>query len=161
MKAHVLIITNELSMLLLKEITLMKIWKSAMAYLIAGLFFGVYFRELTKFVGFEGGTVLSTLHTHAITLGTMMSLIVLLFEGVYKVSEEKGFSKAWFIYQVGVWLLLLMNGIRGTLEVLGTPLSNAVDMSISGTAGIVHILLSIGFVYLLLVIRKSLSKHFV
>ncbi len=135
----------------------MKLWRSAFAYAIAGLFFGLYFREVTKYFNFEGETVLTSLHTHALVLGMMMALILILFEGVYQTSQEKGFSKAWLIYQIGVWWLLLMNLIRGTIEVSNYAISYALDMSIAGIAGISHITLSVGIIWLLLVIKKSIS----
>ncbi len=135
----------------------MKIWRSAMAYLIAGLLFGLYFREMTKYFMFEGETVLASLHTHALVLGTMMALIVILFEGVYQITSIKGFNRAWLIYQIGVWFLLIMNAVRGTVEVMGLNISYGIDMSIVGIAGISHIILSIGLVLLLLVVRKAIQ----
>lgn len=136
----------------------MKLWKSAFAYTIAGLFFGLYFRELTKYFNFDGDTVLTSLHTHALVLGMMMSLILILFEGVYQINKEKGFSKAWLIYQIGVWWLLIMNLIRGSIEVTGYEISYGLDMSIAGIAGLSHITLSVGIIWLLLVIKKSISR---
>ncbi len=135
----------------------MKLWKSAFAYLLAGLFFGLYFREITKIYMFDGETVLTSLHTHALVLGMMMSLIMILFEGVYQASKEKGFNKAWIIYQIGVWWLLIMNLVRGTVEVTGNNISTGLDMSIAGIAGLSHVTLSIGLIWLLLVIKKSIS----
>ena len=47
--------------------------------------------------------------------------------------------------------------VRGVVQVLGAPLSSGMDASISGMAGIGHILLGVSLVLLLLQVKRSVS----
>ena len=59
-----------------------------------------------------------------------------------------------FVSALSVFMMLT----RGTLEVIGLPLSSALDASISGIAGIGHILLGTGLILLLMSQRKAKAK---
>lgn len=59
-----------------------------------------------------------------------------------------------FVSALSVFMMLL----RRTLEVIGLPLSSALDASISGIAGIGHILLGTGLILLLTSRRKAKAK---
>ena len=59
-----------------------------------------------------------------------------------------------FVSALSVFMMLP----RGTLEVIGLPLSSALDASISGIAGIGHILLGTGLILLLMSQRKAKAK---
>ena len=59
-----------------------------------------------------------------------------------------------FVSALSVFMMLP----RGTLEVIGLPLSSALDASISGIAGIGHILLGTGLILLLTLLRKTKAK---
>ena len=59
-----------------------------------------------------------------------------------------------FVSALSVFMMLP----RGTLEVIGLPLSSALDASISGLAGIGHILLGTGLILLLTSQRKAKAK---
>ena len=59
-----------------------------------------------------------------------------------------------FVSALSVFMMLL----RRTLEVIGLPLSSALDASISGIAGIGHILLGTGLILLLTLLRKAKAK---
>ena len=59
-----------------------------------------------------------------------------------------------FVSALSVFMML----IRGTLEVIGLPLSSALDASISGIAGIGHILLGTGLILLFVSLRKAKAK---
>ena len=59
-----------------------------------------------------------------------------------------------FVSAPSVFMMLT----RGTLEVIGLPLSSALDASISGIAGIGHILLGTGLILLFVSLRKAKAK---
>ena len=59
-----------------------------------------------------------------------------------------------FVSALSVFMMLS----RGTLEVIGLSLSSALDASISGIAGIGHILLGTGLILLLMSQRKAKAK---
>ena len=48
--------------------------------------------------------------------------------------------------------------IRGVLQALETPMSSGMDASVSGIAGIGHILLGVSMVLLLLQIRRAVMS---
>ena len=130
----------------------------SLSYGVMGLVCGVYFREFTKIMGFTGITTLSKAHPHFLILGTMLFLIVPLFSDRLDLEKDKTFALFMRIYNIGLPLTVLMMLIRGTLQVLGTPLSKGLNVSISGIAGIGHILLGIGFILLIVSLKKAKTK---
>ena len=130
----------------------------SLSYGVMGLVCGVYFREFTKIMGFTGITTLSKAHPHFLILGTMLFLIVALFSDRLDLEKDKTFALFMRIYNIGLPLTVLMMLIRGTLQVLGTPLSKGLNASISGMAGIGHILLGVGFILLIVSLKKAKTK---
>jgi len=49
--------------------------------------------------------------------------------------------------------------VRGIVQVLGVNISNALNASISGVAGITHILLGIGVMQILFLIKSQIKKE--
>lgn len=125
------------------------------AYAVLGLLSGVFFREFTKLNNFTGQTILSSMHTHYLTLGMFFFLILLLLEKNFDFSSQKHVNKALIIYNIGLNISSIGFLMRGFTEVREIELSKSLDASISGIAGVGHILLSFSMVYLLLKIRKK------
>lgn len=123
-------------------------------YAIAAMAGGVFFREFTKFNNFTGSTMLGKVHTHLFLLGMVMFLIIALFVKQTSIAEQKRFKQFLLLYNIGVPLTVMMMLFRGIFEVLGTPLSSALDASISGVAGVAHILTGIGIIMLLLLMKS-------
>ena len=126
----------------------------SLSYGVMGLICGVYFREFTKIMGFTGVTTLSKAHPHLLMLGTVLFLIVALFSERLSLETEKTFKLFMRMYNIGLPLTVLMMLIRGTLEVIGAPLSKGLDASISGIAGIGHILLGLGIILFIYSLRN-------
>ena len=118
---------------------------------------GVFYREFTKLNGFHGVTALGKVHTHLFLLGTMVFLLVALFAAQGDLMKQKTFRVFLRVYNVGVPLTAVMMAVRGVTQVLGMSLSTAASASISGIAGIGHILTGVGII-LLLVSLKGLEK---
>ncbi|MDN5910646.1 MAG: DUF2871 domain-containing protein [Brevibacterium sp.] len=131
-----------------------KIFNAAFAYMIIGVLAGLFYREFTKANDFpEGGaTQLSVVHTHLLTLGFIVLLIVLVLDKVFGLSGTKLFSWFFWTYNVGIILTAGMMVWHGSLTVLGQE-SNAM---IAGIAGLGHIALSVGMVLLFLSLRKAI-----
>ena len=126
----------------------------SLAYAIAAMAGGVFYREFTKINGYSGVTALGKVHTHLFLLGMLVFLVVALYGANYDLPKQKLFR--WFmrIYNIGVPLTAVMLLVRGVTQVLGTDLSTAASASISGIAGIGHILTGVGLVLLLLSLKK-------
>ena len=129
-----------------------KLYLAAFAYLIVGVASGLYYRELTKLTGWPEGdpTQLGVAHTHLLTLGFIVLLIVLVLEKVFTLSRSRLFAWFFWIYNAGVILTSAMLVLHGSMTVLGMESSKA----IAGIAGMGHMLLTAGLVLLLLAMRK-------
>jgi len=68
-----------------------KIFRGVWIYAALGLVAGVFYREFTKFNDFTETTMLSGVHVHAITLGSMFFLIVLILNKLFEINGNKGF----------------------------------------------------------------------
>lgn len=123
------------------------------AYAVIAMVFGVFYREFTKFSHFTGQTNLAFLHTHYFLLGMFFFLVLMLIEKVLPFSDRNT-GKLLIAYQAGLNITGLGFLLRGLTQVWGTELSRGLDASISGIAGIGHILLGVCLILLLLKIRK-------
>ena len=131
-----------------------KIFNAAFAYMIIGVLSGLFYREFTKANDFPEGafTQLSLVHTHLLTLGFVVLLIVLVLDKVFALSGTTMFSWFFWTYNVGIILTSGMMVWHGMLTVLGQESS----AMIAGIAGLGHIALSVGMVLLFLVLRKRI-----
>lgn len=127
----------------------------SLCYAILAMICGVFYREFTKFLGFTGVTALGKVHGHFFLLGMVVFLLVALFAGQYDLKNQKSFRVFMVLYNIGLPLTGAMLFVRGTLQVLGTPLSSGLDAAISGMAGIGHILTGAGLILLLVSLKKT------
>ncbi|GAA5211639.1 DUF2871 domain-containing protein [Microbacterium kyungheense] len=133
-----------------------KLYYAAFAYMIAGVASGLFYREFTKLNDFpEGGsTQLGVAHTHLLTLGFVVLLIVLVLEKVFTLSASKLFTWFFWVYNAGVVATSAMLVWHGSLTVLGQESSKM----IAGIAGAGHILLTAGMVLLFLALGTALRR---
>lgn len=127
---------------------------TAIVYAVIAMIFGVFYREFTKFNDFSGRTSLSFMHTHYFLLGMFFFLALMLAEKVFSFSGQHT-GKLLVVYQLGLNITGLGFLLRGLMQVGGTKLSTGLDASISGIAGIGHILTGVGIILLLLEIKKQ------
>lgn len=130
-----------------------KLINTAFTYMIVGLLSGLFYREYTKFVGFDGTSTISVLHTHTLVLGMFFFLIASLFELRLKISKHKSFNKFYITYNVGLILTTLMMLVRGLVTIQLESVSKGLDASISGMAGIGHIIITFGLMYFFKILR--------
>jgi nitric oxide reductase large subunit len=134
-----------------------KIINIAFFYAILGLVAGVFTREFNRFVGYTGDSMLSVLHTHLLILGMMFMLIVALFYKQYDFSEDKKFKMFFIMYNTALPLVVIMMLIRGITQVLGLELTRAVDFTISGIAGLSHILMAGAIIHFFLAVKDKVK----
>ncbi len=125
----------------------------ALVYAIIAMVFGVFYREFTKFNHFDGQTNLSVIHTHYFMLGMFFFLMLMMIEKSFSFSDG-GVGKILIVYQIGLNITGIGFLMRGLTQVWETELSKGMDASISGIAGIGHILTGICIILLLLKIKK-------
>lgn len=128
----------------------------ALVYAVIAMIFGVFYREFTKFNHFTGQTNLSVMHTHYFMLGMFFFLILMLVEKSFHFSDN-GVGKILIVYQIGLNITGVGFLMRGLTQVWATELSKGMDASISGIAGIGHILTGVCIVLLLLKMKKQID----
>lgn len=129
-----------------------KIYRASFIYALIGLALGVFYREYTKFNDFYEHTELSNLHVHALVLGMMFFLIVLLLDSSFKLSESKRFNGWFALYNVSLLGVLASMMTRGILTV------NASDFSgLNHLAGSFHALLGISIIWFFIILKNKID----
>lgn len=123
-----------------------KMVNTSFIYAIAAMAGGVFYREFTKFNGFAGRTSLGLVHTHLFLLGMLFFLVAALLSRALPLLSHKRFRLFYGLYNAGVCVTAAMLAARGVLQVLSVPVASALDASISGIAGIGHIMTGAGLV---------------
>ncbi len=127
------------------------------AFLIAGLFMGAFYREFTKFLNYTGPTNMSIMHTHLLSLGTLVFMVLGLLFKTYDVESTKKLNTLLNAYCLSVIITVSTMFVRGLYPVMGWEVTRAVDASISGVAGLAHILLGVSIVWIFNTIRKAVA----
>ena len=131
-----------------------KLFKISTLYLLLGLALGVFYREFTKLNHFTGISVLSITHTHALVLGFIFFIIVLLLERNFFISKIKNF-KAWLVtYNIGLIYLLSTLVYRGILQVKGIDFNG-----LSHIAGLGHAILGISLIWFVVIVNKGIKTY--
>jgi hypothetical protein len=133
-----------------------RIFFLALFYLIFGLSFGVFYREFTRAMDFEGITALSSVHPHILTLGFLFFILVLVLNKIFKLTEFKYYKSFIAIYNIGLILSVLAMICRGILDIM------VVDFNaLSYIAGTGHIILAVGLSFFMVNLYLSIKskKH--
>lgn len=125
-----------------------------MIYAIFALVSGVFYREFTKLNDFTGKTALSVTHLHLYALGMLFFLIVALLVKSTRVEQEKPFKVFLRLYNIALPFMVFMYYVRGITQVLELDLSRALDASISGIAGLSHILMAVSIYFFYKSLRR-------
>lgn len=134
-----------------------KYWNLICFYSILAMIGGVFYREFTKFNDFTGITSLGRVHVHAFMLGMMFFLVALLLEKSFALSKHKRFQQFLILYNVGLIGMISMLIVRGVPQVLQLSLSAGFNASISGIAGIFHILLGVGILIFVWMLKDQIK----
>ncbi len=132
-----------------------RLYYAALTYMISGIAFGLFYRELTKFNEFDGDTQLAAAHTHLLALGMLFFLIMIGLEKLFSLSEAKTFGWFFWTYNAGVVLTVSMLIVHGSMTVLGYETGPA----IAGIAGMGHILITVGLVLLFVGLKGRLFPN--
>ena len=129
--------------------------KISFLYAVLAMASGVFYREFTKFNDFTAKTALSVTHLHLFVLGTIVLLIIGLLAERSNLEAVKTFRPAMIVYNIGLPFMVAMFYVRGILQVLGSDLSQAADLAVSGVAGIGPVLMATGIVLLFVSLMKA------
>ena len=109
--------------------------------------FRVFYREYTKFLGFDGETMLSLLHTHTFVLAVIFPLLFTLVANQFQYTTKE-LRSAFLTYYIGRGISIIMMFVRGIAKVQELVFSRGIDHMISGIAGLGHFMLSVGFIWI-------------
>lgn len=134
-----------------------RLYYASFAYMLAGVLSGLFYREFTKLNGFPEGefTQLGLVHTHLLTLGFIVLLIVLLLEKAFALSRSRLFGWFFWLYNAGVILTSAMMIWHGSLTVLGQESTKM----IAGIAGTGHILLTAALMLLFIALGRAITRQ--
>ena len=91
--------------------------------------------------------MLRAVHTHLFMLCVVLLLLLALFvRDRSQVVQSRKMRRFLILYNLSLPLFILTLLARGIIQVLQVPLSSAANASLSGIAGISHILLAIALV---------------
>lgn len=127
----------------------------SLLYAFAAMFCGVFYREFTKWNGYNKATTLGKAHAHLFVMGTIVFLIIALFSTHQELKKDKMFSVFMWVYNIGLPITTVMMVVRGITQVLNVSLSGAENAAISGIAGIGHILTGTGIILLLVSLKRQ------
>ena len=135
-----------------------KLINTSFVYFILAMIAGVFYREFTKFYNFAEKTTLSVVHTHLLTLGMFLFLILAaLFKDNIKLLDNKKFKRFYIFYNISLPFFAIMFIIRGIFQVLSIELSATTNAIISGFAGISHIFMLVSFILLFMSLKEILE----
>ncbi|WP_317367301.1 DUF2871 domain-containing protein [uncultured Tyzzerella sp.] len=124
-------------------------------YFILAMISGVFYREFTKFFNFTDKTTLSFTHSHLLTLGTVLFLILSLFSINTDLLSHKKFKTFLRFYNISLPFMIIMMIIRGVIQVLNVNISSGANAAISGMAGIAHMLMLVSFIILFVILKNT------
>lgn len=126
------------------------------AYLVLGLSAGLAYRELTKHADLPAGQPLQlgVLHTHLLTLGFVVGLVVLVLDRAYRLGDRALFPVFFWVYNAGLLLSTAMMAVHGVVDLSG----GTVTAGISGIAGMGHIVLTIGLVVFVVMLGQAVWR---
>jgi len=130
-----------------------------MAYLYtgAGMLGGLFYREYTKVMDFDGSTVLSVVHTHLLSMGMLFMLVLLALTKLFPLISNKWFKRFFILYNVAFIETVSMLIVRGVVQVSVNDLSSSTDGMIAGMAGIGHIGIGVSLVFLFMSLTKVVN----
>lgn len=129
------------------------LFRSAAAWTVVGLAGGLGYREITRQAEFAGRTQLAVVHTHALTLGTVVMLLLLaLAAALPGLAADRRLRWGTHLLNAGLVLTVGMLAVKGTAQVLDRPWAE--HAALAGVSGLGHMTLTAAMVLLLLAVGR-------
>lgn len=130
-------------------------FRSAAIWTALGLIGGLGYREVTRANDFVGTTQLAVVHTHALVLGTVFFLLLLVLARVNLIGDGRAARALAPVWNVGLALTVGGLTVKGFGQVIGADW--ATSPAIAGVSGLGHITLTVALVLLFVAIRAALA----
>lgn len=133
------------------------LYRSAAAWTAIGLAGGLFYREFTRAHDVAGGTQLAVVHTHALTLGSLGMLLLLVLDVTFRLSGRRSFTAAVHAWNTG--LLITVGGlvVKGCLQVMDSP--HAASKALAGFSGLGHMTLTAAFILLFVALAPAVRTY--
>lgn len=134
------------------------LYRLAAVWTAFGLASGLFYREFTKLNGVPGGTQLAVVHTHALTLGTIVLLVALaLILALPALGERGAFRVFVWVWNIGLAIATLGMLTKGILQVSGNAF--ATSPMIAGISGLGHMTLTAAFIIFFVALGRTLRAR--
>ena len=130
-----------------------KIFRASWMYAVLGLTAGVFYREYTKMMDYFEPTMLSNTHVHAITMGTLFFMIILVLNKLFNLEENKRFNFWFWFYNASFLGVLATMVIRGIYQVTGVEAEG-----FSHIAGTFHTFTAVALIWFMVIVKKAVFK---
>lgn len=134
-----------------------KLINRSFIFTIVGILAGAFYREFTKFIGYSGPTSMSLVHTHLLSLGSIMFLVLGLSLEVYQIGPSKKLMNLFNGYTISVIGNALIMFTRGLYQAMEWEITSTINGIFSGLSGISHIILTITLIWIMNIVRKSVT----
>jgi hypothetical protein len=126
---------------------------AAVFYLVLGLLSGIFDREFTKAHSWSESqyTQLSVVHTHLLTLGFVVFLVVLALDKIFDLSADSRFKTFFVVYNLGILISSAMMTWHGIFTVL-SGVNASWPEQLSLVAGLGHALMGLGLGFFLVIL---------
>ncbi len=128
------------------------------SYLTFALIAGVFYHEVAYYTHFEGVSVLSLVHPHALMLGALVFLALPVLMKLFHIEQQKMFRRGLYTYNVGLIMSLFFMTVRGLTQVFQMNVPSFADHMIGGLAGIGHVILTVGIYFFYRAYLKAVEK---
>lgn len=94
-------------------------------------------------------------HTHALVLGTLMMLVLLVLNQLFGLAADRRFRWGVWTWTVGAAITIGMQTVKGSLQVLDS--GAATSKALAGISGLGHMTLTAAFVLLFLALLTRVA----
>ena len=127
---------------------------TSFTFILMGLLAGAFYREFTKYVGFEGPSYLKIIHPHALVLGFLTIIAMYLVVRDYTFDKINAIKKPYHIYLTGLALSIIAMIVIGLYQVVSNGSEVVSRAALSGISGLGHIILTVGILWTFIRIYK-------
>ena len=139
------------------EAMLRYLFRSAVIWTVVGLVGGLAYREVTKAFDHAGPTQLALVHTHALVLGTLLTLLLLgLAAALPGLAAGRGLRWATHLLNAGLALTVAMLAYKGTLQVVDAAWAD--HAALAGVSGLGHMLLAGALAVVLVAVGRAVGS---
>ncbi len=134
-----------------KKNTSIQLLNLAIIWVVLGLFAGAFYREFGKVFAYSGLSALRVVHTHTLVLGFLFACILF---ALLKNHNYVSYRRPLNVFTIGLAWVVTAMVVRGISQMVSGGQEIIRSAILSGMAGLGHMLLTVGVVWLMVCVRK-------